>query len=245
MARKSRRQREGSMRFWLGLTKLSVILGLVGAVAWFAYETGRQLSGDEIAELNGRIETFEASEAQRQDELARLQVTQAAAEEKAEEFRQRYEDVAPEGVRAIIAQARTKLDEGLSPDRLAFVISQAEEPRRCSPAETRRFIARTENYDGANTWVRFNDVLTVTGAGKAASDGRAEWFNPENDVTLTFSPLGGKAQDISGRLPLQHAMVFKGREYRFTASPGPRGFIEVTADWCAYPAAGEAEAHMR
>jgi hypothetical protein len=245
MARKSRRQRDSSSRFWFGLFKMGFILGMVGAVAWFAYETGRQLSADEIAQLNTRIVTFETTETQRQDELSRLQVTQAAAEEKAEEFRQRYEDVAPEGVRAIIAQARTKLDQGLSPDRLAFVISQAEEPRRCSATETRRFIAKTPKYDGANTWIRFNDVLTVTGTGEGASDGMAEWFEASAPVTLTFSPLGGKAQEITGRLPLQHAMVFKGREYRFTATPGQRGFIEVTGDWCSYPPAGEAEAHMR
>jgi len=229
----------------LGLFKMGFILGMVGTVAWFAYETGRQLSADEIAELNGRITTFETTEAQRQEDLSRLQLSQAAAEEKAEEFRKRYEDVAPEGVRAIIAQARTKLDEGLSPARLAFVISQAEEPRRCSSTETRRFIAKTPKYDGANTWIRFNDVLTVTAVGEGASNGMAEWFAPEAPVTMTFSPLGGKAQEVSGRLPLQHAMVFKGKEYRFTASPGQRGFIEVTADWCSYPPAGEVEAHMR
>lgn len=245
MARRSRRQRESSLRFWLGTFKLGFILGLVGAVAWFAYETGRQLSADEIATLNSRIQTFETTEAQRQEELSRLQVSQAAAEERAEEFRQRYEDIAPENVRAIITQARTKLDQGLSPDRLAFVISQAEEPRGCSQAETRRFIARTELYDGPNTWVRFNDVLTVSAMGQAAQDGRAEWFDADGEVTMTFTPLGGRAQDVTGKLPLQHAMVFKGREYRFTATPGSRGFVEVTADWCSYPPAEEAQAEMR
>ncbi|MGC2856948.1 hypothetical protein ACM64Y_15860 [Novispirillum sp. DQ9] len=245
MARKSRRQRESSARFWSGLFKLGFTAGMIGAAAWFAYETGRQLSTDEIADLNSRIQTLEATATNRQQEVERLQVTQAAAEARAEEFRQRYEDVAPEAVRAIITQARAKIDAGLSPDRLAFVISQAEEPRSCTPAETRRFIAKTQNYDGANTWVRFNDVLTISAAGQAASDGRAEWFDPGADVTMTFSPLGGKAQEISGKLPLQHAMVFKGREYRFTATPGQRGFIEVTGDWCAFAPSREAEALMR
>lgn len=245
MARKSRRQRESSARFWKGLFKLGFTAGMIGTAAWFAYETGRQLSADEIAGLNSRIQTLETTASARQQEVERLQVTQAAAEERAEDYRQRYEDVAPEAVRAIITQARAKMEEGLSADRLAFVISQAEEPRSCAPTETRRFIARTQNYDGANTWVRFNDTLTITALGQAASDGRAEWFDPGAEVVLTFSPLGGKAQEIRGKLPLQHAMVFKGKEYRFTATPGQRGFVEVTGDWCAFAPAREAEALMR
>lgn len=53
---------------------------------------------------------------------------------------------------------------------------------------------------------------------------------------MTFTPLGEDTQTVQGELPLQHSMVFKGKEYRFTVVPGSRGFIEVTADWCEYSA---------
>lgn len=235
MARsRSRRHRERSKRFWAGLFKLVVFLGFVGAIGYYAYETGMQLSAREVSSLKAEIADLSAAAQRHQEEAEQLRAALTTAKERAEDYRQRYEAVAPEDVRAIIAQAKAKMEEGLSAERLAFVISQAQEPRDCSPADTRRFIARTENYDGANTWVRFDNIITVTGRGAAARGGTAEWFDPAQPVTVTFSPLGGKAQEVSGRLPLQHAMIFKGREYRFTVAPGQRGFMEVTADWCEY-----------
>lgn len=234
MARRSRHQRERSKRLWGFLFKTFVFLIIVGAVAAFAYQVARQLSAEEIADLRGEITTLSTTAEDRQATIETLESDLAEARTSAQTYRQRYEDVAPEEVQEILAAVRERLDEGLSPERIVFAVSQVQPPKNCTPAETRRFIAKTENYDGANTWVRFNDLVTVTGRGSAGAGGTAEWFDPAQPVTITFSPIGGDEQTIQGTLPLKHSMVVKGQEYRFVIAPGSRSFIEVTADRCDF-----------
>ncbi|EKV27572.1 hypothetical protein C882_1418 [Caenispirillum salinarum AK4] len=237
MARpRSRHQRERRARFWKGLFKFVVFLGLIGATAYYAYEAGTRLSAQEIADLKSEITRLSESEQAQLTRSQELESLLTEARQTAEDYRLRYEEVAPAAVQEVLSEVREKMNEGLSADRLAFVVSQAHPPRECSDTETRRFIAKTENYDGANTWVRFDDAITVSGTGAAANEGREQWFDPAEPVTMTFTPLGEDAQTVQGELPLQHSMVFKGKEYRFTAAPGSRGFIEVTADWCDYSA---------
>lgn len=236
MARRSRRQREQSKKFWMGLVKFGVFMGVIGATAYYAYEAGTQLSAQEITELKAEIARLSQTEQSQQQRIGDLEGALAGAEQVAEDYRTRYEEVAPEAVRNVLEQVRQKMESGLSPERLAFVVSQAHPPRNCTEAESRRFLAKTENYDGANTWVRFNDLITVTAMGTAANDGREQWYDPAEPVTVTFSALGDRAEEVSGQLPIEHSMVFKGKEYRFTAAPGARGFVEVTADWCDYGA---------
>ncbi len=234
MARRSRRQREQSKQFWMVLAKFGVFLGIVGATAYYAYEAGTQLSAQEITDLKTEIERLSETEETRQQRLAELEASLTAAEERAADYRTRYEQVAPAAVQAVLEKVREKMQAGLSPERLVFVVGQAQPPRNCTEAETRRFLAKTENYDDANTWVRFNGVVTVSGRGRAANGGREQWYDAAQPVTMVFSPLGDREEEVSGQLPIQHSMIFKNKEYRFTASPGARGFIEVTADWCDY-----------
>jgi hypothetical protein len=234
MAHRSRRQRERSRRLWAFLAKAGLLLAIVAAASAFAYDVGQHLAVQEIATLRGDIATLSTTSEEQQDTIGQLRGDLVEAQEEARTYRQRYEDVAPEAIGEVIAAVRDRLDDGLAPERIAFAVRQAQPPHDCSPTQTRRFIARTENYDGANTWVRFNDLVTVTGSGQAGAGGTAEWYDPAQPVTLTFTPLGGTPQTVDGPLPLDHAMVVKGREYRFTATPGPRSFIEVTADWCAW-----------
>lgn len=232
MARRSRHQRERSKRLWRFLFKTVVFLIIIGAAAAFAYEVARQLSAQEIADLRREITDLSTTAEERQDRTQSLEGQLAEAREAAETYRLRYEEVAPEAIRDIITAAKRRIDEGLPPERIEFAVEQVQMPRNCSGAETRRFIARTANYGGANTWVRFNDLVTVTGRGIAGAGGTAEWFDPSQPVTVTFSPQGGEDQTIEGTLPLKHSMVVKGKEYRFTIAPGSRSFMEVTADWC-------------
>ncbi|SOD89980.1 hypothetical protein [Caenispirillum bisanense] len=236
MARRSRRQREQSKKFWMGLVKFGVFLGVVGATAYYAYEAGTQLSAQEITELKAEIGRLSQTEQAQQQRIGELEAGLTSAEQVAADYRTRYEEVAPEEVRAVLEQVRVKMEQGLSPERLAFVVGQAQPPRNCTAVENRRFLAKTENYDGANTWVRFNDMITVTATGRAANNGREQWYDPAQPVTVVFSPLGDREEEVTGQLPIEHSMIFKGKEYRFTAAPGARGFVEVTADWCDYGA---------
>jgi hypothetical protein len=234
MARRSRRQREASARFWSALFKLCIAGGIVAAIAYYAYAVGQQLVARDVTNLHEEIAQLTEQATEQAADAEELRQSLAEARQQAADFRERYEAVAPQDVQVVLDHVRAKMKQGLSADRLAFVISQAEEPHDCTDPESRRFLAKTQNYSGPNTEVRFNDRVTVTGQGDAAHDGREQWFDPDKDVTLSFIPEGGKAQSISGTLPLEHAMVFKDREYHFVAKAGQRGFVEVAAKWCSY-----------
>jgi hypothetical protein len=41
--------------------------------------------------------------------------------------------------------------------------------------------------------------------------------------------------EIEGKLPLHHSLQVGDSEYRFTATAGDRGFMNVTADRCNFP----------
>lgn len=236
MRRRSRRSEERRKRFWLGMTKLAFFLVLVGATGFYAYRVGTELARSEVTALQGEVDRLSATSLRQTEEIGRLEGDLGAARKEAAEFKGLYEAVAPNAeVRELVAQVRAKLDAGLDATRLGFFIAAADRPRDCDEPVTKRFILPTPNYAGGNDWVRFGDVITVSGAGVGGNGGREQWFDPEQPVTLTFTAIGGKESKVTGKLPLQHAMVVKNEEHRFTAAPGAsRGFVEITADKCAF-----------
>ncbi len=235
MARRRTRRGQQSWSLWLKLLKLAVLLALVGATGFYAYEVGQRLALEEVASLRQEIESLTAAEAERRDEAEALRADLAATRHRADDFEAKYAAVAPDDeTRDILSAVRAKLDGGLDAKRLAFVIQAAERPRRCSGEDTKRFMVKTPRFDGNSTWVRFADLITVTAEGQGGNDGSEQWYDPAKPVTVTFTTIGGKDAKVSGMLPLQHSMVIKGGEYRFTVVPGARGFVEITGDRCDY-----------
>ncbi len=238
-SRQSRRKAEKRKRFWAAAVKLSILLGAMGAVAYNAYQFGIALKRDEIVDLQGRLQQAIDDKQTLEGQSAQLTESLGAARAEAADYRRRYQAVVPSPeVNDLVEMVRAKLEEGLPAQRLALYIGAAQAPHDCTEAETKRFLVKTPIYDGANTWVRFQDVVTVTATGESAlaGDGRRHaWFDPQQPVTLNFRALGGgETSRVSGTLPLHHSMVVKDREFRFTAAPGKRGFIEVAADTCAF-----------
>lgn len=234
MSRRSRRQRGNSRQFWGTVLKTGAALGVISALSLYAYAVGQRLSEEKVASLQQEISRLTADHEARLAKNKHLEDELADARRKAEDYRLRMETAAPPVAPEIIEQVRAKLAQGLSAERLGFVISQALPPRNCTSGETRRFMVRTANFDSSNTWVRFNERVTVTALGKAANEGREQWYDPTAEITVTFSPVGGKEQQVNGKLPLRHSMVLKDKEYHFTIIPGARGFVEVTGEWCDF-----------
>jgi len=80
--------------------------------------------------------------------------------------------------------------------------------------------------------------ITVTASGESAvnQNGQVEaWFDIDKPITVAFTQLGGETVSKTGLLPLHHALIGQGNEHRFTISSGPRGFVLVTGQRCAYP----------
>jgi hypothetical protein len=235
MARRRSRRGQQSWHIWFKLFKLAVLVGAIGASGFYGYEVGQRLSLEEMAGLRLEIERLTTSEAAQRDEVTKLQVALEDTRKRADDFQAKYEQVAPsDELKEVLALVRTKLGSGLDLKRLAFVISSAEKPHHCGEAATKRFMVETPTFHGGSTWVRFADLITVTAGGIGGNNGADQWFDPDKPVTVKFTVIGGKEAQISGKLPLQHAMVVKGGEYRFTVSAGARGFIEVTGDRCEY-----------
>lgn len=229
-------------RFWWGVSKWVLALVLVLAAGAYSYRFGAQLAEREVVQRDERIVQLEQELAGLQEQSAGLASELAQAREAIGAWQARYEREVPTGfVREMMTLVQQKLEAGADEDRLAFLVAAADKPRSCDgQPETKRFIVTTElQTGGANDAVSFGDrAITVTAVGAAArnASGNLEaWYDPQKTVSVSFTALGGKTVTAEGALPLHHSVVAGNSEYRFTALPGARGFITVTADRCDYP----------
>ena len=229
-------------RFWWGVTKWVLALVLVVAAGAWSYHFGAQLAAHKVVQRDERILALEQEVSGLQEQSAGLATELAKAREAITAWQARYEREVPTGfVREMMALVQEKLKAGADEERLAFLVAAADKPRSCDgEPDTKRFIVTTELQNGgANDAVSFGDrAITVTAVGAAArnASGNLEaWYDPQKPVTVTFTQLGGKTIQAEGPLPLHHSVVAGDSEYRFTALPGARGFLTVTADRCDYP----------
>ena len=234
--RRARRRRQ----LWWAIAKWVIALIIIGAAGSYAYYAGTNLARREvelqkveIEELEGEVETLNAAK-----EKILLQ-TKAIAR-RAKDWEDRYEKEVPTGkLRDLLASLRAKLDGGLNPDRLAFLIEAAQEPHDCeAEPDTKRFIVKIDQRSNGNDSVSFHKAVVVTATGEPAvnANGQREgWFDPEKPLDITFKHLGGKTTEISGPLPLHHSLIAETSEYRFSIVPGARGFVNVTGQRCSYP----------
>ena len=235
MVRRRTRRGQQSWHIWFKLFKLLLVLGTLGAISYYAFEAGQRLAGQKVTGLNAEIERLTAEEAAHHDQVAKLTTDLAEAKARGDDLQAKYDQVAlSDDIKDILTLVRNRMAAGVDLKRLAFVIKQAENPRRCGEASTKRFMVRTTKYDGDSTWVRFADLITVTATGVGGENGTDQWFDPEKPITVHFTAIGGKDTQVEGKLPLQHSMVVKNGEYRFTILPSARGFVEVTGDRCEY-----------
>jgi len=218
-----------------------LVLVLLLAAGLFAYETGSMLAQmpvrnleQQVARLNQDIEALRQANTELSD-------TAKAARASEAEWQQRYEADAPLGEsKELFNLLRDRMAAGIEARRLAFVIEATGNARSCSDgAATKRFMVKTPLYQGANDQVSFGkETITITaeGANAVNAAGKAVgWFDPAKPVTVQFTEIGGKTLSKTGTLPLHHAMVTGGQEYRFTVVNGPTGFVKVSGNRCKFP----------
>ena len=236
MARRRSRRGQQSWHIWSKLFKPALLLTLLGGASFYAYQTGLRLGSQQVADLNQTVVQLTASEAAARGDAAKLAADLAETRKRADDFQAKYQQTkANDDIKDLLGLIRTKLAAGLDTKRLAFVIGQAEPPRHCGKTATKRFLVRAGKTDGTATWVRFSDLVTVTAQGTAAGNGHAApWYDPTQPVVVMFTVIGGKESQVEGVLPLHHSMIVKSNEFRFTVTPGARGFIDVTGDRCDY-----------
>jgi hypothetical protein len=232
--RRGRRQAQWRFaRFFLSFLAVAVI-GVYG------YQIGIASGQARSAQLAADLERFQQDNLDLRERLARTVQNSSRAEQDLQALRQRYAAEVPQGeIAGLLGQVRTQLHAGVDAARLAFLIGAAGQPARCGEAPvSKRFAPRTPIAQGPVSAVRFADRIVVTGTGHAAlsPEGLPEaWYDPAKPVQIEFRTLDGQAAQIEGVLPLAHAMVVDGREYRFSLIAANRPFIEVAAQACALP----------
>ncbi|MEI6984570.1 MAG: hypothetical protein WCK65_00425 [Rhodospirillaceae bacterium] len=233
-------ERRYRRRVWTGFVKFIVFIVFVLGVGLFAYQMGVEQVKDRDAGLREEVTQLSRQRGELELFATQLQEVARTAEVRTNELELRLHRDVPSGDLAKLAQlANERLLAGVTAERLAFVITAAQNKRNCQQPETKRLQPSTPIYKSPNRSVSFSaGIITVTGEGQSARDsaGNSEgWFEPAQPVTLRITPQGGKETVISGVLPLHQSVVVDNTEYRFTAVAGLRSFIEITTDRCGYP----------
>lgn len=235
------RQRRRRARRW-AIFKWLVILAALGAAFYFAYETARQLARIEVEQLEEQVTELQSRLDQSAQEKSELRAALEETRQSLDNWQQRYRAEVPEGEPAeLLALVRNRLDQGIEPERLAFVIRKASADRSCDAGPvTKRFIVQTPLSSGAGASVSFADGrITVSAQGQSATNAQGQpeaWYDPAQPLDITFARLGGESESVEGQLPVHYSVVIGESEHRFTLTEGDnRAFARVTWERCAYP----------
>lgn len=238
----ARKRRQRRQQILIGLLKVAAAMGLLGFTAYSSFEVGTAKTRTQKERLETELAVFRQRELERvrqdataEDEVNRL--SDALARVEAD-----YNANVPTGdLKMLVDIVRGRLDEGVSVDRLAFVIREAAIERRCDrEIESKRLQVRTPIVSNASNSIGFADnLVTVSGEGPSNRDdnGRPEaWFDPGQPVRLQFLTIGGKSEVIDAVLPITYSVVVGGNEYRFQATTSVRrGYVDVSAQVCDFP----------
>lgn len=237
--RENRRRRRREVR-WKIIRWLFAIACVVAAGA-YAYQTGSRLAARNIASLEQQLSeaSQKATDLEAQLQAHREQVSAERA--RAEEWRQRYErDVATGETKGLFELVRTKIDTGVTAQRMRFILEQIENKRECDAnLQVKRLQVQTPLSGSTRSHASFaNGSVTVGITGTPARDnaGNSEaWFDVTRPVTVRLTRPGGKATEAVGPLPLHPSLVHGDREYRFSIVAGTRGIAEVSMERCQFP----------
>jgi hypothetical protein len=234
--RSRRRQASWRLLRWCALAAALAIA--VGA----GYRIGVSQGRTEAARLEQDL--TDARELQRLagERLARAEQQAETAIARHAQLQRRFADEVPSGeLRRLLELATAQLRAGVPVARLEFLLREAAVERRCDRAvETQRLVVHTPAALSPMATAAFAEgrVMVSAEGAKApiAAEGAEPGFDPERPVTLRFLDLDGDVATAAGRLPLAHALVQGGEEFRFAARADDRpDRIEVTSQRCRLP----------
>ncbi len=235
---KRQRQRQATARVlrWAAGLALFVALGLV------AYQTGRAQNAAVVDRLSGEVERLETEMRRVRTEATAAREQARAATDRAFAIAERYQRDVPQDERAsLLALLDRRLADGLSLERLAFVLEAVQPRENCADSvETRRFLVTTPVATTRESTVSFGgNRIVVTGQGTPDRDEEGRpvgWFDVAQPVSIRFLKVDGAVSLAEGVLPLAHRVVDGDREWRFLIRPQTeRGFVEVTGQTCPFP----------
>ncbi len=200
---------------------------------------GGQFAAEQQISYREQAKSLEEQNDLLQETVTELRAEAQTANTRYIQLKKDYDAQIPEGpMQGLVTLVREQLDQGMAPERLAFLIRSARPPTDCTQPETKRFIVSTPAYKGPQSVVSVADgAVRVYGEGASARNEQGQpeaWFDPGKKITVHFKS-GEKVDTKKGTLPIKHSVVVGGREYRFTVEQGSRSFARVVFDSCAYP----------
>jgi hypothetical protein len=230
-------QRRYRRRLWGKAFKVCVFLAILAGVAGFSYLVGTERFKARQGSLAEELAEMTAAKDKAERRAIQLQQIAQTQEVRANELEIRLQRDLPSGdlARMVELSAR-KLSEGVSIDRLLFIVEKTSVPRSCTTPEVKRFVLPTPLYKGANTQVAFaNGQVVVSGEGVPSRDaaGNPEaWYDPTKPVRLRIVVNDGEPVELSGPLPLEHVAMSQDRDVKLRISAGARSFVEVQGEVC-------------
>lgn len=234
---RSRRRRQTRWRVF----KVILFLLFVFAAGYAAYHSGSLIADQKVLQMDKQLVELESNLETVRRENDELSLVASRAKQKEAEWRRKYEAEVPrDTAKQLYDQMLAKLHDGVSAERLAFIIGATANERHCDETpESKRFIVQTPLTSGANDSVSFADrSLTVTASGEPSTDAAGKvqaWYDPALPIKLRVTEIGGKVSESEGVLPLHHSVVSGDNEYRFSVLAGQRGFVTVSSDRCDFP----------
>jgi hypothetical protein len=237
------RYRQRSLERMMGIL---VVIAAMGIAAGIGFWLGRQTDAQKTHYLQQKVNEAQAMRDQMETEMTELRAEAQTATMRLQQLQKTYEETIPAGpMQDLIALIRKQLDEGMDPQRLAFLVRSARPPRNCTEPETRRFVIATPANTGPASSIDIKEGgIVIKGSGISARNEKGApeaWYDASKSVSLEFTidnPLTAEEPVVekkAGVMPLHHSTVSGNREYRFTIAEGARSFAKVTFDSCDYP----------
>jgi hypothetical protein len=226
---------------WWLLAKLAAALGLLLFAISSAYQVGFSQSATELDRLRHDVGELQEQNRRLTERTASAEQRGAMMVARVAQLEKSFEAKTPKGdAKQLLGLIQQKLEAGIDPERIGFVLSQVDRPRNCDPkTDSRKLQPRTTLSTAPLVAVTFlSDKLTVTGQGATArsADGQPETFyDPGQPVELRFTRIDGSVDTAKGTLPFTHSLVIGDRELMFAAKAGATGVIDLTMQSCAYP----------
>lgn len=227
-------------RFAQSMTGFAVAFAFLWAAGLAGYYLGKERGAQERSLLIRQADAVTKERDALQSEATKLKAEMRTAAARLEDMRASYQNVAPEGPAGELVRMVSKLvEEGMDPERLAFLIRANRTPRNCADPVSHRFVVATPAYSGAASEAKIaGGAIIISGSGESAQNenGKPEaWYDPAKAVSLEFRVNDGRVEKKKGIMPISHFVVLEGKEYRFTVNEGARSFAKVTFDSCEYP----------
>ncbi|MEP3247863.1 MAG: hypothetical protein ABJN40_06930 [Sneathiella sp.] len=221
--------------------KTAFYLALLSAAGAYGYFEGQAQADRRVALVEDQVNVLSQKNQRLNDQARAALDKQSSALAEARNWRNKFEKEIPTGATLeILELVKTRIDDGLEPQRLVTLISLAQNSQNCDPRpETKRFIVNTPLFNQIGNSISLAEgSITVTGIGESAlnAEGKPEaWYDPSKTVSLQFTQLGGKSEKIEGILPIHKSVVFGGSEYRFSVLSSKQSFATISATRCDFP----------